>query len=243
MRRRSSALFIGLVPLLGISLPASADKLQDAIQLMRNIGCTAARETWLPLAEKGDAVAQLELGFSYEGLDEGLHYGDGCQLIVESEAVKWYKKAAEQGNAEAEAMLGATYLFGGGVYYNYYEGMRLLRESANGGIVESNFTIGLIFANGSGVPQDYAEAAQWYRRGAERGDFDSQQEMGGYYELGRGVPQDYVEAHMWYNLAAAHTDVYQKIIFAAKLRDTLAAKMTPAQIAEAQKRAREWRPK
>ena len=55
---------------------------------------------------------------------------------------------------------------------------------------------------------------------------------------GRGVPQDYVQAHMWWNLAAVkgNTD-------AIKNRDVVAAKMTPTQIAEAQKLAREWKPK
>jgi TPR repeat protein len=58
------------------------------------------------------------------------------------------------------------------------------------------------------------------------------------YFAGRGVPQDYVMAHMWLNLAVANgNDV------AAGARDTVSAKMTAAQIAEAQKLAREWKPK
>jgi hypothetical protein len=52
------------------------------------------------------------------------------------------------------------------------------------------------------------------------------------------VPQDYVTAHMWFNLAAASGDKT-----GAEGRDMAAAKMTPAQIAEAQKLAREWKPK
>ena len=58
------------------------------------------------------------------------------------------------------------------------------------------------------------------------------------YDNGRGVLQDYVRAHMWYNLAAAQGNKP-----ATKNRDLLAKRMTPAQIAEAQKLAREWRPK
>ena len=58
-----------------------------------------------------------------------------------------------------------------------------------------------------------------------------------YYD-GRGVPQDYVEAHKWYNLAAAGG-----IELARGDRDIVAEKMTPAQISEAQKLAREWQPK
>ncbi len=58
------------------------------------------------------------------------------------------------------------------------------------------------------------------------------------YHNGRGVTQDYVQAHMWFNLAAA-----RGLKFPEKRRDRLAKKMTPAQIAEAQKLAREWKPK
>ena len=61
------------------------------------------------------------------------------------------------------------------------------------------------------------------------------------YSTGRGVPQDFVEAHKWLNLAAAtHTDKLQRDQ-AVKARDIVAADMTPAQIAEAQKLASEWK--
>jgi len=61
-------------------------------------------------------------------------------------------------------------------------------------------------------------------------------------ELGRGVPQDYVEAQMWFNIAVASFKG-EKPDPAAENRDRVAAKMTPAQIAEAQKRARELKAK
>ena len=62
--------------------------------------------------------------------------------------------------------------------------------------------------------------------------------LGTMYENGLGVPQDYVLAHMWLNLSAA-----QGIKAAALTRDDLAERMTTAQIADAQKLAREWKPK
>ena len=58
------------------------------------------------------------------------------------------------------------------------------------------------------------------------------------YGAGRGAPQDYVEAHKWLNLSAAQGDKK-----AAEMRDFLTKKMTTAQIAEAQRLAREWKPK
>jgi hypothetical protein len=62
------------------------------------------------------------------------------------------------------------------------------------------------------------------------------------YDQGQGVSQNYVRAHKWYNLAAAHYAASEKEDRdrAVKNRDLLAATMTPAQVAEAQKLAREW---
>jgi TPR repeat protein len=58
------------------------------------------------------------------------------------------------------------------------------------------------------------------------------------YALGQSVPQDYVKAHLWFNIAA-----YNGLQEAIKSRDTAASQMTPAQLVEAQKLAREWKPK
>jgi hypothetical protein len=62
---------------------------------------------------------------------------------------------------------------------------------------------------------------------------------------GEGAPEDCVEAHKWLNLAASHfpPSMAENREKALKMRDAVAAKMTPAQIAEAQKLAREWKPK
>ena len=60
------------------------------------------------------------------------------------------------------------------------------------------------------------------------------------YEKGQGTLQDYVEAHKWYNLAASQAFVDDLRNRATENRDSIAAKMTPAQVAEAQKLAREW---
>jgi TPR repeat protein len=82
---------------------------------------------------------------------------------------------------------------------------------------------------------DYATALRLIRPLADQGDADARNILGLMYYSGQGVPQDYVIAHMWLSLAAAGGN------FTAE-RDFIAAKMTPAQIAEAQKLAREWKP-
>jgi uncharacterized protein len=78
----------------------------------------------------------------------------------------------------------------------------------------------------------------WYRDPAEQGIARAQYNLGLMYDNGEGVPQNYVIAHMWFNLAAAGG-----LKSAAQNRDGVAARMTPAQVAEAQQLAREWQPK
>ncbi len=89
------------------------------------------------------------------------------------------------------------------------------------------------FGQGQGVPQDYAEAARWYRLAADQGNVAAQFNLGGMYRYGQGVPQDFVTAHMWYNIAAANGDE-----MAGVLRDIQAERMSPADISDAQARAR-----
>jgi TPR repeat protein len=84
---------------------------------------------------------------------------------------------------------------------------------------------------------DYATALRLIRPLADQGDANAQYILGVFYNNGLGVPQDYVRSHMWLNLAAT-----QGRESAATFRDLVARLMTPAQIAEAQKLAREWKP-
>ena len=63
------------------------------------------------------------------------------------------------------------------------------------------------------------------------------------YGNGQGVPEDYVQAHMWFNLAASRHPPGKNRKKAVKSREFVAKVMTPAQISEAEKLARAWRPK
>ena len=98
--------------------------------------------------------------------------------------------------------------------------------------------LGFMYEMGKGGSQNFAEAAKWLRLAAEQGRVAAQDSLGGLYVSGRGVPKDYVVAYMWFSLSAAQGDHDSAI-----QRDLVAKLMTPAQIAEAQKLAREWKPK
>jgi TPR repeat protein len=102
-----------------------------------------------------------------------------------------------------------------------------------------------MYATGRGVPKDYTAALSWYRKAADQGDASAQNNLGSMYAAGRGVPQDHVQAFMWYTIAAARfpADEAGNRAKAVKGCDSEAAKMTHDEIAEAQRLAREWRPK
>ncbi len=121
--------------------------------------------------------------------------------------------------------------------------MKWYRKAAEQGVAKAEFNLGLMYDNGLGVKQDYAKGAKWYRKAAKKGNATAQYNLGLMYENGEGVPQDYAQAHMWYNLAASSFPPGAKRDKAVKNRDKIAKRMTPAQKSEAQKLAREWRPK
>jgi TPR repeat protein len=101
-----------------------------------------------------------------------------------------------------------------------------------------------MYLYGDGVPKDYAEALKWFRKAADQGNGDAQSELGFMYLHGDVVPKDYVQAHMWLNLATSQFSASEKDRGATlQARDLVASKMTPEQIAEAQKLADEWKAK
>jgi TPR repeat protein len=92
---------------------------------------------------------------------------------------------------------------------------------------------------------DYAEAVRLWRKAAEQGDATAQFNLGNMYGDGRSVSQDYIQAHKWFNLAASRFSASEAEGRARAVgnRVFVAAKMTAAQVAEAQRLAREWWPK
>ena len=150
---------------------------------------------------------------------------------------------AEQGDASAQYNLGVMYANGEGVPQDYAEALKWYHLAAEQGYAAAQFGLGTMYLYSNdygvlyGVLQDYAEAARWYRLAAEQGYDSAQTQLAFMYDRGRGVMQDYILAHMWFNLAAS-----QESEIGRKNRDRMAKKMTPAQIAEAQKLAREWKP-
>jgi TPR repeat protein/S1-C subfamily serine protease len=149
-------------------------------------------ETTKGRAEQGDAAAQIELGMRYQdGI--GVHKD-------EKEAVSWYTKAAEQGNAAAIRKLVDWYSIGLGK--DEKEAVKWYCKAALQGYAPAQKNLGVCFEFGTGVGKDEKEAVKWYTKAAEQGNADGQCYLGVCYKNGLGVGKDEKEAVKWFTKAA-----------------------------------------
>ena len=130
------------------------------------------------------------------------YYGGNGKQTDYSEAVEWFRKAAEQGHAGAQNNLGVCYENGRGVLKDYSEAVKWYRKAAEQGHAGAQYNLGVCYYFGQGVPKDYSEAVKWYRKAAEQGYAAAQDNLGFCYNFGQGVPKDYSEAVKWYRKAA-----------------------------------------
>ncbi len=153
-------------------------------------------------------------------------------------ALREWQPLAEQGQAVAQYQLGLLYANGQGVTKDDAKARQWYEKAAAQGHVEAQVNLGILLMYARGGQQDYKMAVYYLRLSANQGNDLAQRRLGQMYERGDGVQQDYVKAYMWYSLGAANG-----VEAGARLRNALAKKMDPDQIAEAQKLAREWKPK
>jgi hypothetical protein len=91
-----------------------------------------------------------------------------------AEAMKWWRKAADQGNAQAQAVLGLLYYHGEGVPSNYAEAIKWWRKAADQGNAGAQANLGFMYYHGEGVPRDNAQAMKWWRKVADQGNAGAQ---------------------------------------------------------------------
>ncbi|MET4492098.1 tetratricopeptide repeat protein [Bradyrhizobium sp. LA7.1] len=209
--------------------PVAAGTFEDAVDAHARGDYAKALRLIRPLANDGDAAAQYNLALMYMT-------GRGVQQDYAVAAI-WLRKAAEQGYAFAQSNLGTLYRDGRGVPENDAEAVVWFRKAADQGDPVAQFLLGGQYATGQGVAWDYAEALLWFQKAAEQGHPAARFYLGVMYAKGDGVPQDYVRAHMWFSLSAAQGNQE-----AVKTLEMAERKMTAAQIAEAQRLARDWKP-
>jgi len=93
------------------------------------------------------------------------------------EAVKSYRKAAEQGSADAQNNLGVMYNNAWGVTQDYAEAVKWYRKAAEQGLASAQNNLGVMYNNAWGVTKDDAEAVKWFRKAAEQGNADARKTL------------------------------------------------------------------
>src|SRR5579883_2600986 len=107
---------------------------------------------------------------------------------------------AEQGDAEAENVLGTFY----DKDKDYDEALKWFRKSAAQRFEVAEYNIGQAYYFGTGVPQDYAEAVKWYQKAAKDGYKPAGYVLYQIYDRGKeGVPRDSDKASYWLEYKAA----------------------------------------
>jgi V8-like Glu-specific endopeptidase len=146
-------LFLLFAVLPGFAASAAGGELDDAVAAARRGEYAAALKRLSPLAEKGDARAQFDIGFMHA-------YGWGLPRDPAA-ALAWYDKAAGQGLAVAQHFLGLAFLNGEGVKPNDQEAARWFSRAAAQGFAQSQYLLGLMLLDGRGVQPDAVQGYAW----------------------------------------------------------------------------------
>jgi TPR repeat protein len=154
---------------------------------------------WLSFGHSNSSVLQPNLAVNQAVGEVVLQKGNEAFRRKDyAEAMRWYREAADQGNAQAQSNIGVLYENGLGVAQDDVEAGRWYGKAADQGNASSQNNVGRLFEKG----HDYAKAMRWYREAADQGSVVAQINIGWLYQNGWGVARDYVEAMGWYRKAA-----------------------------------------
>lgn len=131
------------------------------------------------------------------------NYGLECLLSQnDTEAAKWFAKAAEKGLADAQFNLGLSYFIGKGVTQDKKQAVRWWQEAAGQGLGEAQYNLGVAYGSGDGITKDQTQAVKWFKKAAGQGFVFAQHNLGVAYYDGYGVEQNDRQAAQWITKAA-----------------------------------------
>jgi|HubBroStandDraft_3_1064219.scaffolds.fasta_scaffold65323_2 TPR repeat protein len=181
----------------GDGVPSNAGTAYAWFLLAQEAGSAAAEDAVTRSAEEGGRMgtpdAFLQIGEMYE---------KGADLPQsDSEAVKWYRKAADA-NPLARVRLAAMFINGRGVPRDYEQATVLCQSAARQNYAPGQFCVGYIHEHGLGSQADPKEAAKWYRLASAGGNVPAMMVLGEMYSKGEGMGLDRPEACYFFFLAA-----------------------------------------
>ncbi len=155
-------------------------------------------------ADDGDVDAEYQLGVFYE-------HGIGRARPDLAEALRWYRKAAADGDRAARNNLGYLYASGRGVIQDYAEAFKWYQLAASSGDAAAQSNLAGLYYRGRGIPRNPALAFRWYRAAALNGNAGAQSALGFLYQKGIGVKSDDKKALQWYLAAAQSGHVFAQV--------------------------------
>ncbi len=157
------------------------------------------------------------------------------------EAVELMEKS-EQGDKNAQFSLGLKYKIGKeGIPQNNIKAYEWYLKSAKQGHKRAQYNLGILYSTGEGTPKNYKKARKWFLKAAKQNHEKAQYALGELYRLGKGVSENNIKAYTWFYIADKNGNPK-----APKAKEKLSketnkkTEITPAQITEAQRRAKEW---
>jgi uncharacterized protein len=216
MRKLIATVFLSIAICVGSVGMSAAENLQKGLDAFRKGDYEAALNTFRPLAEQGDAGAQLLLGLLY---DNGVGVAQD-----KTKAFKWFRLAAEQGLPAAQYTLGGMYANGSGVSKDTNEQWKWWRLAAEQGFAEAQNKMGLRYQH-----RDSRKSIKWFLAAAEQEHIEAQYFLGWTFAHGEREVLNNVYAYMWWSIAGAAGDG-----MAADSLKILEKSMSPSDIAEAQ---------
>jgi TPR repeat protein len=167
-----------------------------------------------------------------------------AQTTPSAQEIRTIQTRASAGDAAAQVELGRMYLDGRGVPPDASQGAMWLGKAAEQAHPYAQYILGVLYSQGSSVPKDERKALSWFSKAATQGNVSAQVFLGGIYANGTlGVTKNAITAYVWWSAASVGANAAKDAELAAlvtKQRDTLATTMTAAQIAEANKLAKQW---
>ncbi len=121
-----------------------------------------------------------------------------------SSALKHWKPLAEEGNPDAQYLVGIMFSNGLGVPVDFEKAGKWFLKSATQGDVGAQYLTGVFLASGKGFSKDLNRASHWFKEAARQGYPDAQSRLGEWYADGKGVKQNLTKAYIWLSLAQAN---------------------------------------
>ncbi len=177
------------------SKPCMASAIQERIAFLARTGVVVAPPAFPVASSPGPLIAPA-LAPNKEDARAAYARGDYAT------AMRLYRLFAEQGDANAQNIVGVMFHEGLGAPRDYAQSMNWYRKAAEQGLAVGQSNLGAMYYKGEFVTQNYPEAMSWLRKAADQGRANDQNIVGTMFENEHGVAPDYAQAANWYRKAA-----------------------------------------